>query len=75
LERKLTSLEAAKRNEFGPQDVPRAPANIYNCAERARREFRNARHGARRDIAKAVDPVYRAAKAREIKVEFRGTDG
>ena len=37
----LTSLEAAKRIEFGPYGEWRAPARLYMNVERAYREFRN----------------------------------
>jgi hypothetical protein len=37
----LTSLDAAKRIEFGPYGEWRAPARLYLNVERAYREFRN----------------------------------
>jgi glyoxylase-like metal-dependent hydrolase (beta-lactamase superfamily II) len=66
----LSSLEAAKRIEFGPYGVWRAPARLYMNVERAYREFRNEPPDAPWNHAAVFDAVYEVAKAKGIEVEF-----
>jgi cyclase len=66
----LTSLDAAKRIEFGPYAEWRAPARLYMNVERAYREFRNAPPDAPWDSAGTFDAIYEVAKAKGIEVEF-----
>jgi len=66
----LSSLEAAKRIEFGPYAGWRAPARLYMNVERAYREFRNEPSDASRDSPATFDAIYRVAKAKGIEVEF-----
>jgi glyoxylase-like metal-dependent hydrolase (beta-lactamase superfamily II) len=66
----MTSLEAAKRIEFGPYGEWRAPARLYMNVERAYREFRNEPADAPRDHAKVFDAILAVAKAKGIAVEF-----
>jgi glyoxylase-like metal-dependent hydrolase (beta-lactamase superfamily II) len=66
----LTSLEAAKRIEFGPYAEWRAPARLYMNVERAYREFRNEPPDASWDSPATFDAIYRVAKAKGIEVEF-----
>ena len=66
----LTSLDAAKRIEFGPYGEWRAPARLYMNVERAYREFRNEPPDAPWDSAKVFDAVYEVAKAKGIEVEY-----
>jgi glyoxylase-like metal-dependent hydrolase (beta-lactamase superfamily II) len=66
----LTSLDAAKRIEFGPYAEWRAPARLYMNVERAYREFRNAPPDAPWDSAGTFDAIYEVAKAKGIEVEY-----
>jgi len=66
----LTSLEAAKKIEFGTYGEWRAPARLYMNVERAYREFRNEPPDKPWDSAKSFDAIYRVAKARGLSVEF-----
>jgi glyoxylase-like metal-dependent hydrolase (beta-lactamase superfamily II) len=66
----LTSLDAAKRIEFGPYGEWRAPARLYMNVERAYREFRNEPPDAPWDSPATFDAVYQVAKAKEIEVEY-----
>jgi glyoxylase-like metal-dependent hydrolase (beta-lactamase superfamily II) len=66
----LSSLDAAKRIEFGPYGEWRAPARLYMNVERAYREFRNDPPDAPWDSPATFDAVYQVAKAKGIEVEF-----
>lgn len=66
----LTSLDAAKRIEFGPYAEWRAPARLYMNVERAYREFRNDPPDAPWDSAGTFDAIYEVAKAKGIEVEY-----
>ena len=66
----LSSLDAAKRIEFGPYGEWRAPARLYMNVERAYREFRNAPPDAPWNTPATFDAIYKVAKAKGIAVEF-----
>jgi len=66
----LTSLDAAKRIEFGPYSEWRAPGRLYMNVERAYREFRNEPPDAPWDQAGTFDAILEVAKAKGIEVEF-----
>jgi hypothetical protein len=66
----LTSLDAAKRIEFGPYGEWRAPARLYMNVERAYCEFRNEAPDAPWDSAATFDAIYQVAKAKGIEAEF-----
>jgi len=66
----LSSLDAAKRIEFGPYGEWRAPARLYMNVERAYREFRNNPPDAPWNTLATFDAIYRVAKAKGIEVEF-----
>lgn len=66
----LTSLDAAKRIEFGPYAEWRAPARLYMNVERAYREFRNDPPDTPWDSAGTFDAIYEVAKAKAIEVEY-----
>ena len=66
----LTSLDAAKRIEFGPYGQRRAPARIFMNVERAYREFRGDPPDMPWDKAAAFDAIYEVAKAKGIEVEY-----
>jgi cyclase len=66
----LSSLEAAKRIEFGPYGEWRAPARLYMNVERAYRELRSEPPDAKWDSAGTFDAIYEVAKAKGIEVEF-----
>ena len=66
----LSSLEAAKKIEFGPYAEWRAPARLYMNVERAYREFRNEPADASWDRPATFDAIYQLAKAKKIPVEF-----
>jgi cyclase len=66
----LTSLDAAKRIEFGPYGEWRAPARLYMNVERAYREFRNEPPDKPWDSTATFDAVYKVAEAKGIEVEF-----
>jgi cyclase len=66
----LSSLDAAKRIEFGPYSEWRGPARLFMNVERAYREFRNEPPDAPWDSPATFDAVYQVAKAKGIEVEF-----
>jgi glyoxylase-like metal-dependent hydrolase (beta-lactamase superfamily II) len=66
----LTSLDAAKRIDFGPFGKWRAPARLYMNVERAYREFRSEPADAPWDHAAVFDAIYEVAKAKDIEVEY-----
>jgi len=66
----LSSLEAAKKIEFGPYGEWRAPARLYMNVERAYREFRNEPPDAAWDSAATFDAIHQVAKAKGIEAEF-----
>jgi cyclase len=66
----LTSLDAAKKIEFGPYGEWRAPARLYMNVERAYREFRNEPPDAPWDSAGTFDAIYQVAKAKGIEIEY-----
>ena len=66
----LTSLDAAKRIEFGPYGEWRAPTRLFMNVERAYREFRSEPPDAPWDTAAIFDAFYEVAKAKGIEVEF-----
>ena len=65
-----TSLDAAKRIEFGPYGEWRAPARLYMNVERAYREFCDESPHAPWDAAKTFDAIYEVAKAKGIEIEY-----
>jgi len=66
----LSSLDAAKKIEFGPYGEWRAPARLYMNVERAYREFRNEPPDAPWDTAGTFDAIYQVAKAKRIEAEY-----
>ena len=66
----LTSLEAAKRIEFGPYGEWRAPARLFMNVERAYREFRNEPPDAPWDTSATFDAIRAVATARGLPIEF-----
>jgi len=66
----LSSLDAAKRIEFGPYGEWRAPARLYMNVERAYREFRNEKADAPWNKPATFDAIYKVAKAKGITVEY-----
>lgn len=66
----LTSLDAAKRIEFGPYGEWRAPARLYMNVERAYREFRSEPPDAPWNTAATFDAIYKLAQAKGIEVEY-----
>jgi cyclase len=66
----LSSLDAAKRIEFGPYGEWRAPVRLYMNVERAYREFRNEPPDAPWDTPVTFDAIYEVAKAKGIEVEY-----
>ena len=66
----LTSLDAAKRIEFGPYGEWRAPARLYMNVERAYREFRDEPPDTPWDTAKTFDAIYEVAKTKGIEIEY-----
>jgi glyoxylase-like metal-dependent hydrolase (beta-lactamase superfamily II) len=66
----MSSLEAARRIEFGPYSEWAAPARLYMNVERAYREFRNEPPDAPWDSATTFDAIYQVAKSKGIEVEF-----
>jgi glyoxylase-like metal-dependent hydrolase (beta-lactamase superfamily II) len=66
----VSSLEAAKRIEFGPYGEWAAPARLYMNVERAYREFRGEPPDAPWDSAATFDAIYQVAKAKGIEVEY-----
>ncbi|QDU63078.1 Hydroxyacylglutathione hydrolase [Planctomycetes bacterium Pan216] len=65
-----STLEAAKRIDFGPSAGWKCPARLYFNVERAYREFRGDPPEKPWDVAGVFDSVYRLAKAKGIAVEF-----
>ena len=66
----LTSLDAAKRIEFGPYGEWRAPARLFMNVERAYREFRNEPPDAPWNSAKTFDAIHKVAQAKRIEIEY-----
>ena len=66
----LTSLDAAKRIEFGPYGEWRAPARLYMNVERAYRELRDEPPDSPWDAAKTFDAIYEVAKSKGIEIEY-----
>lgn len=66
----MSSLEAAKRIEFGPYGEWAAPARLYMNVERAYREFRHEPPDAPWDSPATFDAIYQVARAKGIEVEF-----
>lgn len=66
----LTSLDAAKKIEFGPYGHWHAPARLYMNVERAYREFRNEPEDAPWNKPATFDAIYKVSKARGIAVEY-----
>jgi cyclase len=66
----LTSLDAAKKIEFGPYSQWRAPARLFMNVERAYREFRSEPPDAPWDTAATFDAIYQVARAKSIEVEY-----
>ena len=66
----MTSLEAAKRIEFGSYSEWRAPARLFMNVERAYREFRGEPPDAPWDSAKTFDSIYKVAKAKGVEIEY-----
>ena len=66
----LTSLDAAKRIEFGPYGEWRAPARLFMNVERAYREFRNEPPDAPWNSAKTFDAIHKVAQAKRIETEY-----
>jgi len=66
----LSSLDAAKRIDFGPYGAWRAPARLFMNVERAYRVFCGEPLDAPWDTAATIDAIYQVAKARGIEVEF-----
>jgi cyclase len=66
----LSSLDAAKKIEFGSYSEWRAPARLFMNVERAYREFRNEPMDTPWDSPATFDAVYKLAKAKGVEVEF-----
>ena len=66
----MSSLDAAKKIDFGPYGSWKAPARLYMNVERAYREFRNEPADAAWDKPATFDAIYKVAKARRMPVEF-----
>jgi cyclase len=66
----LSSLEAAKKIDFGPYGDWKAPARLYMNVERAYREFRSEPIDAPWDSPGTFDAIYHVAKAKGIPVEY-----
>ena len=66
----MTSLEAAKRIEFGSYSEWRAPARLFMNVERAYREFRGEPPDAPWDSAKTFDSIYKVAKAKGVEIGY-----
>jgi cyclase len=66
----LTSLDAAKKIEFGPYGNWHAPARLYMNVERAYREFRSEPADAPWNKPATFDAIYKVAKARGIAIEY-----
>jgi cyclase len=66
----MSSLDAAKKIDFGPYGSWKAPARLYINVERAYREFRNEPSDAEWDKPATFDAIYKVAKARDIAIEF-----
>jgi glyoxylase-like metal-dependent hydrolase (beta-lactamase superfamily II) len=66
----LTSLEAAKRIDFGPFAHWHSPARLYLNVERAYREFRGQPVDTRWNMPDAFDSVYEVARSRGLEIVF-----
>jgi glyoxylase-like metal-dependent hydrolase (beta-lactamase superfamily II) len=66
----MSSLDAAKRIEFGPYGEWHAPARLYMNVERAYREFRNEPSDAPWNKPATFDAIYKVSKARGIAIEY-----
>jgi cyclase len=66
----LTSLDAAKRIEFGPYREWRAPARLFMNVERAYRELQNKPFDAYWDAVATFEAICEVATARGIPIEF-----
>jgi glyoxylase-like metal-dependent hydrolase (beta-lactamase superfamily II) len=66
----LTSLDAAKKIDFGPYGKWHAPARLYMNVERAYREFRNEPADAPWNKPATFDAIYKVSKARGIAIEY-----
>jgi cyclase len=66
----LTSVDAAKRIDFGPYGEWLAPARLYMNVERAYREFRGDPPDAAWDSPATFDAIYTVAKAKGIEIEY-----
>jgi cyclase len=66
----ISSLDAAKKIDFGPYGEWHAPARLYMNVERAYREFRNDPPDTPWDSAATFDAIYRVAQAKGIEVEY-----
>ena len=66
----VSSLNAAKKIEFGPYSEWRAPSRLFMNVERAYREFRNEPLDAPWNMAATFDAIYDVARARGLEVEY-----
>ena len=66
----MTSLDAAKKIDFGPYGNWHAPARLYMNVERAYREFRNEPADTPWNKPATFDAIYKVAKARGIAIEY-----
>jgi len=66
----ISSLEAAKKIEFGPYAEWLAPARLFMNVERAYREFKNIPMDAPWDSPATFDAIFKLAKAKGVKPEF-----
>jgi cyclase len=66
----MTSLDAAKKIDFGPYGKWHAPARLYMNVERAYREFRNEPADAPWNKPGTFDAIYKVSKARGIAIEY-----
>jgi cyclase len=66
----MSSLDAAKKIDFGPYGSWKAPARLYMNVERAYREFRNEPADAAWDKPATFDAIYKVAKAKGVPAEF-----
>jgi len=70
LDEGLTSLDAAKRIEFGPYGEWKSPARLYMNVERAYRELRGDPPDKPWDSTATFDAIYKVAKDRGVDTEF-----
>jgi cyclase len=66
----VSSLDAAKRIEFGPYAEWNAPARLFMNVERAYREFRNEAPDTPWNTKATFDAIYEVAQARGIPIEY-----